>query len=348
VLLLPAEKTIVLLPGTGLPDSIAGPPPMAGEAGVTEMADPQYGWALGWTRPVPRAAFNSEPLPAIDSLPEIGHGLRLLAIKPSTEVGPGKVVRVLVEWLVTAPQPADVFSVVQLVKSDFSVVPGGGDHHVLFYVYPSAMWQPGDIIPDWHEFTISTALPDGVYRWGAGAYVPPSGERLPVTPPDGYYGPQLNDLWLWDSVRFPQPQLDASLPGSAIPVKATLGDGISLEGYQLQKSGQSWVVTLYWRATSRAPGDYTVFVHAERNGKLVAQRDEKPVGGQLPTWAWLPGELVTTVYTLALPPGVPGPDALYVGMYSYPSLERLPVIQDGVSLADRRVALWSAAVNTNP
>jgi hypothetical protein len=255
---------------------------------------------------------------------------------------------VLLEWLVTAAQPADIFSVVQLVRQDFTAMPGGSDHRVLSYLYPSARWQPGDIIPDWHVISVPADLSNDVYRWGAGAYVPPSRQRLVVTPPDGDHGPQLNDLWLWDTVRVPPPQLDAPLPSGAIPVRAKLGDGISLEGYQLLKSESSWAVTLYWRATGHVPGDYTVFVHAERNGRLVAQRDEKPVGGRLSTWAWLPGELVTTVHTLALPPDIPEPEALYVGMYSYPSLERLPVIQNGLSPADRRVALWPTPTSTNP
>src|SRR5262249_15379779 len=206
----------------------------------------------------------------------------------------------------------------------------GSDHHVLFYLYPSALWQPGDIIPDWHAVTLPDNLPDGIYRWGAGAYVAPSQSRLLVTPPPGDHGPQLADLWLWDAIRFPEAQVASPLPADAIPLDATLGKSIALQGYQLIQRDLTWTLTLYWRAIDRPDGDYIVFVHGQREGQIVVQRDEKPLAGALPTWAWQPGELVMTTYSLSVSPDSL-PDSIYVGMYSYPSLERLPVIQGKVN-----------------
>jgi hypothetical protein len=344
VLLLPREKTIVLLPGSGLPASIAGPPPQHGDPGTSEIFNAR-GWTIVRTRPVPRAEFTPRWPPHLadgETAPEIGQGLRLLTRQPIGPIQPGKPVTVLLEWLVTAPQPADLFSVVQIVNQDFVPLPGGSDHHILFYLYPSARWQPGDIIPDWHVVSLPDPIPDGIYRWGAGAYVPPARGRLPVLPPSGVdTGPQLSDLWLWDTIRVPAPTLNAALPGTAMPINARIGHQIALEGYQLVKDPQAWTVTLYWRAIEHPSADLTVFVHAQHGDTLIAQRDERPLGGRLPTWAWLPGELVTTTFTLELPSGKPEPDALYVGLYSYPSLARLPVVQNGAVQRDSRVLLWS-------
>ena len=71
-----------------------------------------------------------------------------------------------------ARQPADLGSVTQLIRSDLRAI-NGSDHWILPYLYPSAYWQPGDIVPDWHEIDVPADLPDGVYRWGAGVYVEP-------------------------------------------------------------------------------------------------------------------------------------------------------------------------------
>ncbi len=341
VLLLPAEKTIVLLPSIGLPESIGGSDPAQGKPGVTEIDDPQYGWVLGRIRPVARADFVAPSFPPSELLPDVGNGLKLLSIKPIEEVKPGQHIHILVEWLVTAPQPTDIFSVVQLIKSDFSIVLGSDDHHVMFYLYPSARWQPGDIIPDWHEVTITENMPDGFYRWGAGAYVPPVLKRLQVTPPPGDYGPQLSDLWLMDALRVPASvPVKEALPDGVTASTGKFGQQIALEGYQLKQESSQWTLTLYWRASQRPTGDYTVFVHAERDGKIVAQHDGKP---DIPTWAWEPGELVTTSHSL---PITETPDHIYVGMYSYPSLIRVPVSQDGKPIDDGRLLLWSSVDST--
>ncbi len=338
VLLLPREKTIVLLPGYGLPDSIAGPPPQHNDPNTSEITNDR-GWVLARTRPVPRADFTPPPPVPDENLPVVGNGLRLITRYPVVNVQPGKPVTILLEWKVTAPQPADIFSVVQLINQNIYAMSGGSDQHVLFYLYPSARWQPGDIVPDWHVVNVPADLPSGIYRWGAGAYVPPNRGRLAVIPPYGPAGPQLNDLWLWDAVRVPMPIVGTPLPTGVMRVNAQLDKRITLEGYHLSREQDKWTVTLYWRAQSQPLGDYTVFVHAERDELLIAQRDNKP---PVPTWAWQPGELITDTYTLVIPSGAPDPNRLSVGMYSYPSLERLTVEQDGAVPEDRQALVWKS------
>jgi hypothetical protein len=158
---------------------------------------------------------------------------------------------------------------------------------------------------------------------------------LTVSPQDS----DLSDLWLWGSVRLPRPQPEL-LPADATPLDIQFADHIALAGYRLTQDGPIWTVNLYWSVDNLPQGDYIVFVHAQKGDKLIAQQDAKPLDGKLPTWAWTPGEVVTTTYTLNMSSG--NPDTLYVGMYTYPSLERLAVSQNGHAIQDRAAVLWTA------
>jgi hypothetical protein len=83
-----------------------------------------------------------------------------------------------------------------------------------------------------------------------------------------------------------------------------------------------------------------VFVHVTgAGGDLIAQNDTQPEGGQYPTGIWGAKEIVSTAHFIMLPAESSGPYTLYAGMYSWPSLERLPVVQDGEVIEDRRAVL---------
>jgi hypothetical protein len=343
-LLLPAEKTMVILPTGGVPTSISDPIKDS-SAGVTAITN-ERGWTVARVKPVPRADFSPPLIPPPETLPAVGSGLRLITAQPFPKVQSGETGTVLLTWLITAPQRADVSSVLQLISPDFNA--RAGDYHpVLSSIFPSARWQPGDVIPDAHLITIPDHLPDGIYRWGAGTFVPPGMKRQPVTippGPDNMYdaGPQLQDLWLWDAVSIPKERHRLMvLPPTVTPIDVHLGTQIRLVGYHVEQHERTWTVKLYWQADTQPMGDYTIFVHAEASGKLIAQSDQKPQNGELPTWAWQPGELVETTQTLNLVQDTPAPDTLYVGMYSYPSLVRLQVFEDGNNIQDRRVEIWS-------
>ena len=77
------------------------------------------------------------------------------------------------------------------------------------------------------------------------------------------------------------------------------------------------------------------------DGQLVAQCDSPPQGGARPTSTWQPGEVVPDECEVLLPDIVPeGPYEVYVGMYAWPDLERLPAFTyDGMEAADGRLFL---------
>jgi hypothetical protein len=51
--------------------------------------------------------------------------------------------------------------------------------------YPTWAWQPGDLVLDTHQLALPDERPPGPYRWVVGMYRPDTGERLPVTGPEG-------------------------------------------------------------------------------------------------------------------------------------------------------------------
>jgi hypothetical protein len=57
------------------------------------------------------------------------------------------------------------------------------------------------------------------------------------------------------------------------------------------KNGQSFPITLVWKATTTPSVSYTVFVHLlDASGQVVAQSDALPFGGNRPTTGWVAGE----------------------------------------------------------
>ena len=109
-----------------------------------------------------------------------------------------------------------------------------------------------------------------------------------------------------------------------------LGEHIELLGYDWQASqvsrGDTLHLHLYWRSDQRLENDYTVFVHLMGpDGTLFAQCDSQPLEGSRPTSTWKPDEIIRDECPVVLPSDAPrGEYQMFVGMYSWPDLERLP------------------------
>lgn len=120
-----------------------------------------------------------------------------------------------------------------------------------------------------------------------------------------------------------------TVPAGLTPLTADFGPGFAaLVGYRLEPSalraGESFTVTLAWRAGETGETPYTVFVHVappEAPGPLVAQHDSWPALGLRPTYTWIPGEIVADPHPL---PGLPaGTYRLRIGLYT--GATRLPL-----------------------
>jgi 4-amino-4-deoxy-L-arabinose transferase-like glycosyltransferase len=127
-----------------------------------------------------------------------------------------------------------------------------------------------------------------------------------------------------------------------------LGNAIGLDQAQVTtESKNSITLTLTWQSLQPVSYDATLFIHLiGTDGKVVAQTDRQPLNGRFPTSCWLPGQAITDTVTLSIPPDVnDGPLVLRLGMYTWPSLQRLSVVNargepelDGAISID--VTLW--------
>ncbi len=136
------------------------------------------------------------------------------------------------------------------------------------------------------------------------------------------------------------------------PVTANFGDQIRLLGYDLNpdpiRPGEAFTMTFYWQALKSLDADYNVFVHfyAPDNFDLpIAQSDGAPCGGTYTTSRMEAGEIVIDERTLTLPPDfAPATATIGLGLYGWPSLQRLPVTDTESLLPDNRLHLAAVEV----
>jgi len=104
---------------------------------------------------------------------------------------------------------------------------------------------------------------------------------------------------------------------------------VRLAGYDADlaalRPGGTLVVALYWQPVQPLSDNYHTFVHLlNAAGEKVAQSDHPPGGVFYPTNLWRPGEMLRDQHALPLPDDLrPGRYRLLVGLYRYPSLQRL-------------------------
>jgi 4-amino-4-deoxy-L-arabinose transferase-like glycosyltransferase len=135
-------------------------------------------------------------------------------------------------------------------------------------------------------------------------------------------------------------------PAVSLSDSALLGSEIELHGYALSsddlRPGEMLTVMLLWQCEAPPAADYHVFVHlVDKEGHIWGQHDGPPGMGEHPTSQWTAGQRVFDTHTIQVDPQAPpGNYHLFVGMYAWPSLERLPAFHsDGSHWADDRVFL---------
>jgi hypothetical protein len=117
-------------------------------------------------------------------------------------------------------------------------------------------------------------------------------------------------------------------------VDVDFGDQAHLRGWSLEKTtlhpGDTLTVTLSWEASVELTNRHVVFAHLlSPDGELVAQFDDAPAGKALPREAWPSGATFKYPIFIELPGDLSvGEYRLYVGVYLWPDVERLPVLSD--------------------
>ncbi len=209
---------------------------------------------------------------------------------------------------------------------------------VLAVDYPTTRWQPGDVWRTRHRVPINCRALDGTVPVMAqllGADGQPLGAPL-----------NLGEITVAAGRQF-------ALPAELTAVRDVRLAGVgTLVGYWLDQDraqpGENLQVALYWRAGQPIDGNYSIFVHLEsdadtagRTGRVWAQHDGWPVGGQKPTSTWAPEEVIIDRHVV--PIGVDVPPGLYrlvVGMYDALTLQPLAAFEpDGRPIEGGRILL---------
>jgi hypothetical protein len=138
-----------------------------------------------WLDDTRLALFVTAPrLEPLDVRARLGDHVRLTGVRlSSNSVHPGGTVAAELNWVADAT-PGDLRGFVQLVAPDGRLVaqqdgiPGGG-------YAPSTGWTPGTPVADRRGLALPDDLAPGDYTLIAGLYDAATGQRLPVTGPDG-------------------------------------------------------------------------------------------------------------------------------------------------------------------
>jgi hypothetical protein len=163
--------------------------------------------------------------------------------------------------------------------------------------------------------------------------------------------PRLIPLREWEGyfddravAQFPLDYPTVAPPEIANPTHINLGNEIWLEGYELEYDepllpGDTFRLTLYWRAQQPITANYKVFnqVYFGDSG-MQAQLDGYPVCEGRATWRWDPGELITDTYYIQVrEDATPGLYPLYSGMYIEETGARLPVLDEAGNQTDSQI-----------
>ena len=189
---------------------------------------------------------------------------------------------------------------------------------------------------DTRQITLPTTTAPGLYRLDLAFVDPVMGGLLPAQQLPGSVPVDANAPIGYLRVG-PAATLDAEV-GQEL---GGVGAGLAISGAQIAPAeqiaaGETLTVRLQWQARTDLDQNYVGFVHLlGPDGTLVAQWDQQPLGGFLPTSLWRAGFTLIDTYPIAIAPATPPGDyTLVAGMYDAVTQVRLPVTAPGQPPSD--------------
>ena len=193
---------------------------------------------------------------------------------------PGGLIHVDYFWQALSPLLSD-YTVFTHILGPGDQAIGGTDSLPGRGSFPTTDWNPGQIYKD----TMSVYLDS------------PPGETVAGTIVTGWYDTNTKKALAPRAADGSHPRVSlgqirvmpVAAPGyhPSHVVAANFGDQVDLIGYDTGASN----LTLYWSARAPMAANYTVFVHVlDDQGKIIAQADAQPRGGDYPTSLWETGE----------------------------------------------------------
>jgi hypothetical protein len=240
---------------------------------------------------------------------------------------PGQTVEIDLFWRALAPPSLDY-------GIDFSVL--DSHDHVTWKEgsspdegrAPMTSWQPGSVIRDRHRIATSPAMA-GSQKILVSLFRPvPPGDNVPAFGADG--SRLGNDTA--EVTRFLG--LPARTPTASSPDNITFGDHLRLAGHSFSQTGGQLNVVLHWKTDGPPSKDYTVFTHLlAGDGRVVAQHDGQPNGGEFPTSLLGSNVVVPDAHPLDVSALPPGQYDLEIGLYQLSTGERLPTTAGATSVS---------------
>jgi uncharacterized membrane protein len=221
--------------------------------------------------------------------------------------------------------------------------------------YPPSQWQPDEIIITetipWDlgpRFNVGLAVlqgtPAGSGETDAAASFSDPARRLPITQAGPgvtlFHGNTWGQIGAFTRDRHHLAPTTNGL--DLLPLDATFGEGIRLNKYQISNDKSQISIVLEWQPTTAISRNYTTFVHiVAPDGSIVAQSDAQPTWvASWPTSHWQPEQPVLDVHRLHFPPNLPpGGYQVYVGLYYWETLERLPILDETMQPVSDHVVL---------
>ncbi len=235
------------------------------------------------------------------------------------EAAPGDPLLVTFYWLAEETPMQDLAARLALIAADGSIA-ATFDLPPTSAAHPTTTWRAGDFWRGQHLLTLPAYLKSGDYTWQLALTPTNQPTNQPTSQPTVHFSTFLH---------ITAPPHTFTPPSFQHPVGITLGHQATLLGYDLSAdtltAGQSFTITLYWRAEATAPTGYIVFVHLlDPANRIYAQSDRPPAAGTRPTTGWLPGEIIRDEHVLTIDANAaPGRYVLHVGLYDPTSGERL-------------------------
>ncbi|MCJ7667107.1 MAG: glycosyltransferase family 39 protein [Anaerolineae bacterium] len=303
--------------------------------------------APAYARPL---SLSKEELGSISHRLEVNYEgeVRLLGYDIKERViRPGEFLHFTLYWQSLKVMEQDYTVYLKLLGPENEVI-GQIDTYPGLGSYPTTLWHEGEITKDTYALGIERPVePPFAALIEVGLY-----ERETMRGLAAYGGEgQAVDRVIIGRVKVAPRRLREYLIPN--PVYFDLDNKVALVGYEIDplmvKAGGSLHLILYWQAQQEMYRDYTVFTHLiDEEGKIWAQKDNQPLGGNYPTSLWDEGEVVRDDYELIVRPDVsPGEYRLEVGMYLAEIGDRLPVSSaEGEFLGDR--ILLPSAIEVTP
>jgi 4-amino-4-deoxy-L-arabinose transferase-like glycosyltransferase len=263
---------------------------------------------------------------------ELAPGVELLGYRlGAAKLGPGERLPVTLYWHATG-RPATDYAVVFEARSVGGRDGGAWTEPLGSELYPTHKWRRGEVLVSLHQLQMPPYARTDTYM-------------LTVRLLDTASG-QMVGREIMGKLEFVERPRYFETPQVQYPVGADLDDVAQLIGYDLPqrrvRAGETFPITLYWRALGETRTSYTVFIHVVGpDGVIRGQWDSIPGAGTLPTTGWIKGEVITDRYMVPMAKDAPPWEyTILVGMYDPRTGERLKVkdtTRDAIVLSAVRV-----------